>query len=86
MRTRPLSGWEWIGSVLSVIWERIGIVLSVIWLLVNVFVWYRYHLEYSDEWFYFAVDFWVISTISAWVIVGVLLEVWRWIRRSFEVK
>jgi hypothetical protein len=77
LQTRPLSSRE-----------RIGIVLSGIWFPVNVFAWdwYRQAAALGDEWFVGAVDFWAISTGLAWVIVGVLLEVWHWIRHRFAEK
>ena len=82
-----MVAWLWRNSPLTG-WERIGVALSVIWFAVVLYI-TRLHTSYDHtirEWLLWAVTFWAVSTVLAWVIEGVLFKLFRWIRRGFEVK
>ena len=82
-----IVAWLWRNSPLTG-WERVGVALSVIWLAM-VFYLTRLHTSHDHtirEWLLWAVTFWAVSTVLAWMIEGVLFKLLRWIRRGFEVK
>src|SRR5262245_2876082 len=82
-----IVAWLWRNSPLTS-WERIGVALSVIWLAVVLYL-TKLHASHDHtirEWLLWAVTFWAVSTVLAWVIEGLLFKLLRWIRRGFEVK